>query len=338
MAKKEFFVIMETKAFMRIIRDVIHDERTKEESRVSARHFTRSRKLPFPDLLYLLLDMQKSSLHARLNLFFSKTRQAVSMTQQALSKARNHFDHTPFEKMLRRGVLEEYSSPARPKWKGYHLLAVDGSTAQLPDTPQTREYFGCIGRHGGHPCVGMSILYDVENTWVIDPIFTSVGMDERKQLLRHVSYLTQFHSDVAANALLLLDRGYPSTAVFKALEQAGVKYLCRCSKSFLTAVNQAGAGDSIVEQNQLKLRVYKFALRSGQTETLVTNLFDADCADFPELYAKRWGIETAYNTLKNKLCVESFSGKTVNSILQDLWASMVLMNVSPWCGPKQPNG
>ena len=47
---------------------------------------------------------------------------------------------------------------------------------------------------------------------------------------------------------------------------------------------------------------------------------------FPELYALRWGIETAYFHLKHQLSVEKFSGKTPNSIRQDFWASMVLLN------------
>ena len=52
-------------------------------------------------------------------------------------------------------------------------------TAQVPDTPKTREHFGVLGRNRGHACVGMSILYDVENTWVINPVFTGCAMDER---------------------------------------------------------------------------------------------------------------------------------------------------------------
>ena len=68
-------------------------------------------------------------------------------------------------------------------------------------------------------------------------------------------------------------------------------------------------------------------METGAEEILLTNLFDEDCSVFPELYAKRWGIETAYGILKNRLCAESFSGHTVNTVLQDLWASMVLMNL-----------
>jgi hypothetical protein len=73
-------------------------------------------------------------------------------------------------------------------------------------------------------------------------------------------------------------------------------------------------------------RVYKFELPSGEVETLVTNLFELPESLLQELYSLRWGIETAYFRLKKEICVEKFSGKTPNSIRQDFWASMVLLN------------
>ncbi len=318
---------MDVKTFMKKARKIIHAEQTKEEARFEARYFTRTRKLPFHDILCLMLDMMKTALQSRLNHFFECSGQKITMSEQALSKARNQFDHSPFEKMVRAVTESEYTEYSPPKWQGYHVLAVDGSTAQIPDTPQTREKFGVLGRTPGHACVGMSILYDVLNTWVVNPVFTSAAMNERAELMKHIAYLSENLPHVLKSSLFLLDRGYPAAWLLKKLEQSGAKYLCRCSKNFLSVVNNAPRGDSVVEHKSRKLRVYKFLLPTGEEETLVTNLFDEDSSDFPALYFRRWNIETAYGTLKNKLCVENFSGKTVNSILQDLWASMVLMNL-----------
>jgi len=209
---------METKIFLKLLKRIIHDNQTKEEARFNPKHFTRNRKLPFTDILCLLMDMQKGALQARINHFFTKTKQEITMTEQALSKARNQFDYTPFEKMLRAVVAKEYSGYCTPKWNGYHLLAVDGSTAQVPDTPETREYFGTLGRNGGHACVGISILYDVENAWVINPVFTVAAMDERAELLKHSSFLSENLPHVALNSLIILDRGYSATEIFRKLE------------------------------------------------------------------------------------------------------------------------
>ena len=46
-----------------------------------------------------------------------------------------------------------------------------------------------------------------------------------------------------------------------------------------------------------------------------------------ELYGKRWGIETDYNSLKNKIQVEAWSGLTETAVLQDFWASLFLNNL-----------
>ena len=42
----------------------------------------------------------------------------------------------------------------------------------------------------------------------------------------------------------------------------------------------------------------------------------------------RWGIETKYNEIKNKVYIESFSGMTPTAILQDFWASMYMANLA----------
>ena len=62
---------------------------------------------------------------------------------------------------------------------------------------------------------------------------------------------------------------------------------------------------------------------------MITNLDrnEFKTEEFQKLYHLRWGIETKYNTIKNKLCLEDFSGKTVISILQDFYATMYLANL-----------
>ena len=57
------------------------------------------------------------------------------------------------------------------------------------------------------------------------------------------------------------------------------------------------------------IRVLKIRLPSGEMETLLTNLNQKQLPirNAGELYFKRWGIETAYDTLKSKLQLENFS-------------------------------
>jgi len=55
------------------------------------------------------------------------------------------------------------------------------------------------------------------------------------------------------------------------------------------------------------------------------NFFEFSLAEIIELYALRWKIETMFRVLKEHLFIESFSGKTVNSIFQDFYATMVIL-------------
>ncbi len=65
-----------------------------------------------------------------------------------------------------------------------------------------------------------------------------------------------------------------------------------------------------------------------ETEVLITNLGRRAFkkADFMELYAMRWGIETKYNTMKNKIMAEKFLGKTELSVRQEFFAMLFWSN------------
>ena len=45
-----------------------------------------------------------------------------------------------------------------------------------------------------------------------------------------------------------------------------------------------------------------------------------------ELYARRWGTETYYNVLKNRLSLVNFTGLTTLAIKQDFYATVFLAN------------
>jgi len=47
---------------------------------------------------------------------------------------------------------------------------------------------------------------------------------------------------------------------------------------------------------------------------------------FQGLYAKRWGSETNYDALKNILEIENFTGKSVLSVRQDFYATVLTNN------------
>ena len=153
------------------VAQVFDDKGTLEVARLCKTAFTRNRSMPFSNALYFMLDMRTTTIQTRLNAFY-KHNGGEPISQQAFSKLRANFDHSPFEKCVRVLVKEEYSGKhPLTLWNGYHVLAVDGSYLQLPRVEELRWEFG-VRDKGNCPNAGVSVLYDVLHGWALDPIIT----------------------------------------------------------------------------------------------------------------------------------------------------------------------
>ena len=89
------------------------------------------------------------------------------------------------------------------------------------------------------------------------------------------------------------------------------------------------AGYNIDRHTALKVRLVRVDLEKS-TEVLITNLWEEEGHQsliFKELYFMRWGIETNISIQKNILQLESFSGLTVNAVLQDFYATVMITNL-----------
>ena len=79
-----------------------------------------------------------------------------------------------------------------------------------------------------------------------------------------------------------------------------------------------------------EVRLIRVELASGEIEILISSLFDSEKypdSIFKDLYFLRWGIETFYDELKNKIKAEHFSGYSQHSILQDFYTALFVSNV-----------
>ena len=158
-----------------------------------------------------MLNIVNGSLQSELNRFFQVVHNCPvatqSVTAAAFCKARKKFSRTAFKYFNQ--TLEEtfYNSAKIERWKGFRLLAVDGSVVQLPESKELIEHFGKARSFSYNPLVRFSPLHDVKNKISIDVQIEPHRIGERNLAMRHLEY-------AKPDDLVLYDRGYPATWMF----------------------------------------------------------------------------------------------------------------------------
>ena len=300
---------------------------TLNESRLKPQYFTRKRKLPFYALLKFLLSMHKTSTQSALGNFLE--RKGITMSQQALSKARSKFDHTPFLKLFN-GIRNAFYSSEYidklHKFNGKFLIAIDGSDTALPNLPSLLKKFGGTGSKASSPTARMSIAYDILNDFIMEANFSPLNVSERDHAQNHIEQVGKIID--LKDSVFIMDRGYASQELIELLSKKSL-YLFRLRTKFSTEIDALSLGSHIITMyDDVKVRIVKFTLPSGEIETLLTNIFDLDESEFKDLYFRRWRIEVKYDVVKNKLEMPCFSGFSENVIMQDFWISMYLANMA----------
>jgi hypothetical protein len=154
-------------------------------------------------------------------------------------------------------------------------------------------------------------------------------------------FLALLHQ-LPGNALLILDRGYPSDVVFGRILDSKRHFVARMVASAggawkeVTAFLATGKRDAVVSvevgegasRRQVPLRMVRRAFTRGRpgkhqkrdTMVVITSLLDQTLTarDLCRLYGERWGIETIYRELKAIAIVEHWHGRSLALIRQEL--------------------
>jgi len=334
-------------------RELIHDESFCRRHRGSDKHFTRRRKLPFVNVMVMLLQKTVRSIQLHLHDFFAAlTVPGRSASASSWCEARLKLKHTAFIELNERAILDvAYGGEkdfALRLWKGHRLLGIDSSLLRLPNEPALGAEFGWVecsnqgGSSGRFAQARLSALTDVLNRIVIHTLFVPWQQGERGLALAHLPQMQP--QDIG-----LLDRGFASYELWAQFIAQQRRFVCRCPNYSFSAINQLfaknEAGRSVVVTLQphklgevrraglpetITVRLVTVRLETGPLEVLATNLLDEalyPTAEFGELYHHRWGIETYYGLVKSRLDLENFSGLSAEAIRQDLHATIFLSNL-----------
>ncbi len=319
--------------FTKLFFDKLNKYEFLTTSRVSTTHFSRNRKLTFVDIMLLIIRGMTKNIQTELREYmFNVLKQEESCSKQAFSKARQHIKPSAFRELFDFSVSTFYQEAEYKTLKGYRVSAVDGSKLNLPNSNELIEKYGVQTSQGEPQAQALlSAMYDVLNNVIMDAELVPCHSYEGKIALKHLDWLS---TNSCGKELILFDRGYPSAELIHEIENRNFKYLMRCTSEFAKWLNYQGSDCTIEHKfkkkaisNALKLRVVEVEISSGK-EFLITNLTEDEFSaqQLKDLYRMRWGIETEYDNLKNKILLENFSGACDIAILQDLYASLLLSN------------
>jgi len=326
MGKVSFFTICKA------ISGTITDSSFVERVKTIPSAFTRIRKMPFCDTMWFIMSCTNRSVQTELDDYFQK-KGTESVSRQAFAKKREEVKPEAFVE-LNDLLIQKFESEDTEiaTYCGYRLFGVDGTLIDLPNTTAMREQFGYSTNSSDRQYAkGLAITaFDVLNKLTIFAKLYRYDDSEKRRIHDIVDVFAETYTQ---KSIWLLDRGYPSLDLFARFEQNKQNYVIRVSSHSLKEINNATGADQMVTITRgavtIKVRVVNILLSSGESEKLVTNLFDELTPDeLKELYHKRWAIETNYRFLKRNTYLEVFTGESVTAVLQDFYSSILVLNMA----------
>lgn len=329
-------------------RRTLADDAFKNRHRTTDKAFTRVRQLPFALVVTLVLRKSMKSLQNVVNEAMTWL-DVEPVTGSAFSQARYKLKHSAFIELNTTAIVDTvYGDGDYRTFRGFRILAVDGSKILLPDSADVRRDFGTIaysngpegGVRGERPYALASVLYDVLNRVGVDAVPGKADAYEVDLAVGHLAH-------TRPGDLLVMDRNSPSYRMLAELTRHQRHFAIRCSAASFAPARRMLAGEGPDSQittlvpctgqareirerglpRALTVRFVRVRLSTGEWEVLVTSLLDAaryPTAEFLELYGLRWGVETFYGLLKTRLGLENFTGIGAEAVRQDFHAAVYL--------------
>ncbi len=304
------------------LRKVISPEVIEQALSESGRAGQRQCQLSHRTMLWIVLAMGLLT-HLPLRQVFKYARRMVlgekTPARSSLCEGRQRLGVEPVRSVFEQ-VVRPLATPSTPGafYKGFRLMAIDGTVQDVPDTPANAEHFGrSSGGRGDSAFPQLRKVSLVEVGTHVEVALTIGGYHDSEQTL-----VEKLWHKLPADSLLLEDRGFFSYKHWKTLDVQGVKLLVRIKSnmvlkpirrlsdgSFLAKIYPSPS-DRSQDRDGIVVRVIEYTRDDpqrtghGQLHRLMTNLLDAELYPAMELvilYHERWEEELVFDEQKTHL-------------------------------------
>ena len=336
-------------------------EKQVEEFLLSDPHaFRRKRKWDFATMIKFLLSFGSNSLGLEIGEFFNYKEGFPTVSSFVQQRKKLHFSALEF-------LFHQFNDRVRPQlrlFKNYRLLAIDGSNLSIPYNPRENN----CKKEKRISTMHLDGLFDVMNKLFVDVIVetenqkdeTGMGcklIDRIKDTYpviviadrnyENYNFFAHVEENLYDYVVRIKDR--ESTGILSGMKLPDQEEFDITRHVFITRQHclltklMAEKYKYISRKKRfdfpgtdedcgyaMTIRLVRFQITEDTYECLATSLPEEQFSieDLKEIYRRRWGIETGLRELKYALGIAAFHSKHENSILQEVFARVIMYNFS----------
>jgi hypothetical protein len=262
--------------------------------------------------------------------------------KSALVQARARLGAEPLRVLFEQAARPLATEHTPGAWyRGWRVLALDGTCLDVADTPANAAAFGRPGTGrgqgmGAFPQVRLVGLVECGTHVIVDAAMGGLHLGER-------SLAPSLARSLGPGMLLLVDQGLCGWELWRTLQATGAELVWRCRQDVKLEVlevfadgswrSELGAGHP--KHKRVAVRVVDYRLddpgRLGQPEAyrLITTILDperAPAAELPALYPQRWEHETTLDELKTHQRGPGvvLRSRDPDGVIQEVWAHLLV--------------
>ena len=345
---------------------IILSEEIRSAIRKKPTDFIRKFKFPWFDVLLYLIFRHEKCTQSELSTYYATMgKRELRISKQAAFKAIKKVNPAVFPLLIRKFVELFYRSSLVKTYKGYILLAEDGTTNELTATEESLSKFGFSqnqhvkSSEDAHKATSRSsALYDVTNGIIVDFRMEEFNKSEIPIAIEQLR--SSYNLFNTRKVIFLADRYYPSVELFALLETYGFNYCIRAKSNFfkkqiadmksddewitvtldnawLKRLKYDESKKRFGKNHTIRIRVvrqkYTYFDESGEQKTAeliyFTNLSKEEFSkqDIIILYSRRWDLEVSYKTLKTDYEWERFFSSECDTEMCSIYAKVVFHNI-----------